>query len=366
MKKYSLLCFALLLALSLAACGSANQAAESASQSAESPADVSVEAERDPADGDQSAVSSAAAISLEPESSAVLAPELEANESDDRASRAYACSVSGGATRSEQAAAEALADVLAAQGDTLTIQTAETAEAQLAQLTELSGTVDAVFLCPVDAEAMAEGLNGLADQGLVIFGFGSWGETLPEGVTATVTFDEYEAGYLCGMDLAEKLEDGGDAAVLTVPGQSASAQRCLGFEDAAVESGAGIEPLEEQECADQEAAKAAVEALLEEEPDLSAVFAGSEELALGALEAAEEAGSACLVYGTDGSPALKARMEDSQLEAIGASTPVELADLLAFLAGQYLDGEDVAASNSVVSVLIDAENLSSYGTEGWQ
>lgn len=369
MKKIFTVCLALLLTFSLSACGGANQAAETSSLPADRSAEAALAQElaRDPADGSAEA-STSAEISTQAETSAVLAPELEQDEEDDRVQHTYACSIASSATLSEQAAAEALTDVLTAQGDTLTVQSAESAEAQLQQLSELAGTADAVFLCPVDAEAMADGLKELASQGVVIFGFGgSWGAELPEGVTAAVTFEEYEAGYLCGMDLAEKLEDGGDAAVLTVSEQ-ASAQRCLGFEEAAEESGAGIEPLEEQECASRKEAKATVAALLEEEPELAAVFAGSEELTLGALEAVEEAGSDCLVYGTDGSPELKAQLETetTALAGIGANAPEELAELLASLAGQYLDGEDVALSNSVTPVLIDASNVSSYGAEQWQ
>ena len=70
-----------------------------------------------------------------------------------------------------------------------------------------------MFVNPVDADGIIPGLDMLKDADIPMFGF----DTEVGDMSYLVSYagsDNYNAGYVCGEDLAKKVPDGGDILIL--------------------------------------------------------------------------------------------------------------------------------------------------------
>lgn len=372
MKRLLALGLAFALLLSLAACEqpAKNDSAPSASTAAP---ESSVAGSADPADGstEPADVSELLQIGLDSSTSASAAaapaPVEEPEEVTDRGPRTFGLSMPKNAPLAQDAAAQALKKRVEAMGDTLIVaEASETAEEQAGALNTLAEQqVSAIFLCPVDAAALEESISSLAQRNIPAFGFGDW-EVIPEELTCVVRSDEYNAGYVCGMDLAERCPQGGDVLVLELNSSEAMMERAQGFMDAVEESGVELEIVDELEVeGDRKSTAKAVKAALEESDGLAGIFAASDQDAAGALSAVE--GTNTLVYSADGSPDLKALLGQSQnLGGLGAQSPRGIAKVLVESANNHLDEEAVDEEQVVGTFLITAKNVEKYGVDKWQ
>jgi ribose transport system substrate-binding protein len=270
-------------------------------------------------------------------------------------------------TRFQEAVAKALQHRVEKMGDSLIVaQEADNGEAQAARLNELANQkVEAIFLCPVDAGTLEDALTALAQQELPVFGFGDWDFT-PEGVVSIIHSDDYNAGYVCGMDLAERCPKGGDVLVLEYTASNALMERAQGFMDAVEESGVDLEIADELEVTGSRKSTAkAVKKALKEYPNLVGIFAASDRDAEGALRGVK--GTSCLVYSGDGSPELKAQLGvNPNLGGLGAQSPLGMAKALVQSVNDHLDGEAVEDEEITGTFLITAKNVEKYGTDKWQ
>lgn len=364
MKRILALGLALALLFSLSACQTAPQSpgsSESGNAQSSAPAEASAEgsagAEVDPAD--QSQPQAEASASAAP-------PPIEEPEADvQRGPRTFGLSMPKHPTLTQGAVAKALAKRMEAMGDTLIVaEAAADAPAQIAQLNALAPQVSAIFLCPVDEAALEETVTALSET-VPVFGFGDWSYT-PDGMVSLVHSDDYNAGYVCGIDLAERCPDGGEVLVLERPDSTAMTERVTGFLEATEESGVELEIADELEVQeDSKDTEKLVKKALEENPQVVGFFAASDRDAELLLKAVK--GTQCLVYSADGSPDLKAELgKNANLAALGAQSPKALAKVLEESANQYLDGEAVEEDQTVGTFLITAENVEKYGVEGWQ
>ena len=369
MKQLLALCLSLCLLLSLSAC---QQPSTTQTPTESGSAAGSTSANTDPADAstDPADLSQLLEQGLtDPGASSSAEPLPEASEPEEpvqRDARTFGLSMPKDATLVQTATAEELQRQVEAMGDSLIVaEASETAEAQQEQLQKLAEQkVAAIFLCPVDGNALEDTLAALAQQELPVFGFGQW-DFQPDGVISIIRSDDYNAGYVCGMDLAGRFPKGGDVVVLERNDSDALMQRAQGFIAAAEESGVDLEIVDEIELdkSPKHTAETAEKAL-QEDSELVAIFTASDRDAEGALAAVE--GKTCLVYSGDGSPALKAKLGNSQLAGLGAQSPVGMADALIDNANEHLDGEAVEAEPTVGTFLINEKNLKKYGVEGWQ
>ena len=93
-----------------------------------------------------------------------------------------------------------------------------------------------MFVNPVDADGIIPGLDMLKDAEIPMFGF----DTQVGDMSYLVSYagsDNYNAGYVCGEDLAKKVPEGGDILVLDSPTMQSVTDRTNGFLDAIKESG---------------------------------------------------------------------------------------------------------------------------------
>ncbi|MCF8482716.1 MAG: ribose ABC transporter substrate-binding protein RbsB [Rhodospirillum sp.] len=120
-------------------------------------------------------------------------------------------------------------------------------------------------------------------------------------VVSHIASDNVAGGKMAGELIVSLLPDGGKVIELQgVPGTSAARDRGEGFH-AVVDGAKGIEVVASQP-ADFDRTKGlnVMENLLQGNPDVNAVFAHNDEMALGAIKAIEAAGKTVLVVGFDG------------------------------------------------------------------
>jgi ribose transport system substrate-binding protein len=354
MKKILALLLAVSMALAVAGCAQTTpETGEVSVPTEESSAVASGSEEEEPIETDPADSSAPQEEGMESGSISAAAPPVE--EEWEPVTFAY----SGDDTDVEQQL-QLLAET---NGDTM-ITAQEDYATQAEEVTALlTQDIDALFLSPRSQEDIEELLTLCQGTDIPVFGFGNWG-TDPEGLTVWVMTDEYNAGYVCGEDLTERLLDGGNIVVLEQTDDEDVSLRVMGFMDAAEELGVPFEVVGELDAqGDQELALHDLQDVLTAHPDVVAVFAGSSEMALGAQAAAEAAGSDCLIYSGDASKDTFALLQEGKLAGLGTASPALLAENLTEIAHQYLDGEDVAMTLDSPVILVTAENAGEHAGE---
>ena len=102
---------------------------------------------------------------------------------------------------------------------------------------------------------------------------------------------------------------------------------------------------------------------------VDAVMCGNDQMALGALQAAKEAGKNSLkIYGVDGSPEMKSELTDekSMIAGTGAQSPINVGKQAAKIGEAILNDEDYEKTTYIDTFFIGKDNVEMYGTNGWQ
>ena len=262
----------------------------------------------------------------------------------------------------------AIKEVVEANGDTLiSMDPGNDSNTQIDQIEDMiSRGVDVMFVNPVDADGIIPALDMLKDADIPMFGF----DTQVGDMSYLVSYagsDNYNAGYVCGKDLAEKCPDGGDILVLDSPTMQSVTDRTDGFLAALEESGVTFNVVGQQDAqGNHQVANEKATDLLTASPDVIAIFGGNDPTALGAYAAADAAGVSPMIYGVDGSPDIKALLKDTMIEGTGAQSPISIGQTIAETAYQWLNGETVEEFIPIETFLITADNVDEFGTDSWQ
>ena len=346
----AVLCSAM-LATVLAGCGGSDAAPAASAPAAEAPA-----AEEAPAEEEAPAAEEAPA---EEEAEAPAASE---------GGRTIGYTCMDGTNPFFVALEGAIREVVEAHGDTLvSMDPANDSNTQIDQIEDMiSRGVDLMFVNPVDADGIIPALDMLKDADIPMFGF----DTQVGDMSYLVSYagsDNYNAGYVCGKDLAEKCPEGGDILVLDSPPMQSVTDRTDGFLAALEESGVTFNIAGQQDAqGNQQVGNEKATDLLTASPDVVAIFGGNDPTALGAYAAADAAGVTPMIYGVDGSPDVKALLKDTIMEGTGAQSPISIGKTIAETAYKWLDGETVEEFIPIETFLITADNVDESGTDGWQ
>ncbi|MBR1671373.1 MAG: sugar ABC transporter substrate-binding protein [Fretibacterium sp.] len=260
----------------------------------------------------------------------------------------------------------AIREIVEAHGDKLiALDPQNSNEKQIAQLEDMiSRGVAAMFVNPVDRDGIIAGLDKLKDAGIPMFGF----DTEVAEMSYLVTYagsDNYNAGYVCGVDLVAKCPKGGNIIVLDSPTMQSVVDRTNGFLKAIEGKGftvvAQIDSMGNQEQGNLNGTDA-----LTAHPDAVAIFGGNDPTALGAYAAAEAAGSKALIYGVDGSPDIKSLIAEGKVTGTGAQSPISIGKTIAELYYKYEAGEKVEPRYPIKTFMINSDNIAEYNNGGWQ
>ena len=199
--------------------------------------------------------------------------------------------------------------------------------------------VSAILVNPTDSAAVGNAIMLANKAGIPVL-------TLDRGanvgeVKAHIASDNIAGGKMAGDFIASKLGKNIDVIQLEgIAGTSAARDRGEGFAQAVKSN--GFKVLASQS-ADFDRTKGlnVMENLLAAHPDVKAVFAQNDEMALGALRATQAAGKQVLIVGFDGTDDGKAAVKSGKLGATVAQQPALIGAMGVETADKVLKGESV-------------------------
>ena len=227
-------------------------------------------------------------------------------------------------------------------------------------LNELAKQVDVIILNPQDADGSAQVLTLAADANIPVVEVNT--ETTSTDYVSYIGSNDSEAGEMMGDYVMEQLgEDGGQFAILEGEmGQSAQLLRYQGLEDTILKN-------DKFECVgtlsaswQRDKAMSTTEDLLGKYQDLKAVICENDDMAMGALQAAEAGDKNLVIIGVDGiSDALQA-VKDGRLSASVLQDANGQASAVIDVAVKVGVGEEVESRYNVPFQLITADNVDDY------
>lgn len=181
--------------------------------------------------------------------------------------------------------------------------------------------VDVIVIAPADSKGLLPVAKRAVDQGIVVINIDNkFDSDILADMATQIPFvgpDNREGARLVGGELAKHLQPGDEVAIIGgIPGAFNAQMRQAGYEDAMRD--AGIEVVSIQS-ADWEQAKAAniATAILSENPQLDAILATNDSMALGAVAAVRQSGREqdVLVVGFDNISAANDLVKSGQMLA---------------------------------------------------
>ncbi|MER2459473.1 ribose ABC transporter substrate-binding protein RbsB [Bacillus subtilis] len=198
--------------------------------------------------------------------------------------------------------------------------------------------VDALLINPTDSSAISTAVESANAVGVPVVTIDRSAE---QGKVETlVASDNVKGGEMAATFIADKLGKGAKVAELEgVPGASATRERGSGFHNIADQK---LQVVTKQSADfDRTKGLTVMENLLQGHPDIQAVFAHNDEMALGALEAINSSGKYILVIGFDGNKDALASIKNGKLSATVAQQPELIGKLATEAADDILHGKKV-------------------------
>ncbi len=253
-------------------------------------------------------------------------------------------------------------DEATAQGVTLRVSDAQNdsaTQANQAQNAQSQG-VKAVIINPVDSDAAASSVQTLIGASIPVISVDR--AVTGVDVSAHVASDNIAGGKQAADAIAEALGDAGSVLVLEgEPGTTAARDRGQGFtEGLAQHPGITVVATQTANFDRTEGLDVATN-LLQAHPDVQAIFAQNDEMALGAIQAlGDRAGTDVLVFGFDGTgDGLKAIQDGTMLGTI-AQQPKELGKIAVQTAVTIIRGEAPDSEISVPVETVSKDNVASF------
>jgi len=213
--------------------------------------------------------------------------------------------------------------------------------------------VGALLINPVSSDEVVSAIEAANSAGIPVF---TIDRSAADGeVVSHIASDNAAGGEMAANYLAESLGESGNVVELTgIEGTSAATERGAGFNEALAEfENIEIVARETANFSREEGQQVFAEILAEQE-DIDGVFAHNDEMILGAIEAAREAGRLedIRFIGFDAVEDAITALESGELLATVAQQPAEMGRLGVETAANHLEGETVSDSIPVELALI--------------
>lgn len=211
--------------------------------------------------------------------------------------------------------------------------------------------VSLILLNPTDSDAVANAVKAANDAKIPVITLdraANGGE-----VVSHVASDNVAGGKMAADFVNEKLGGKGNVIELQgIAGTSAARDRGQGFNDQ-LATYPGLKVVASQPADfDRTKGLTVMENLLQAQPDVQAVFAHNDEMALGALQAVEASGKSILVVGFDAIDDAVKAVADGKMAATVAQQPDMIGALGVETASKVLNGETVEKSIPVELKLV--------------
>jgi len=234
---------------------------------------------------------------------------------------------------------------------------------QANQLANAAATgAGAVIVNPTDSDAMAPAVKQLTDAKIPVVAVDRAVNNAE--VSSYIASDNVGGGKQAAKALSEAIHGEGEILVLQgKTGSSASRERGQGFDEGLKDS-PNIKVVAKQ-TAEFERVKGldVTTNLLQAHPNIKAIFAENDEMALGAIEAlGDKAGKDVIVVGFDGvEDALKAIKEGTMYASI-AQQPADMAAQAVVEASKLLKGESATKEMQVDVVTVTKDNVDKFSS----
>ena len=271
----------------------------------------------------------------------------------------------------EEGYEEAQSKVQAAGSDYEIVIDATTDEAdEIGQQTMTSNMVNqgvtAILASPISDSNLTSAVEDAQDQGIPVF-------NVNDGLIAAAEYyvgpNAYQNGLLAAEWISKQLGDEGKVAiVIGMPKAFAARERTAGFKDWIEQNNSGLEVIAEQNADwDRQTAKNLAATWIQQNPDLKAIFCNNDTMALGVVEAVEEAEADILVVGVDGIGEAYDSIRAGKLDATVDSFPFYMAQVATECALRVMAGQELPRVVATPQALIDSENVDTEAAEiiGW-
>lgn len=213
--------------------------------------------------------------------------------------------------------------------------------------------VDALLINPTDSASISTAVQSANNIGIPVV---TLDRSADKGkVEALVASDNIKGGEMAANYMIEKLGEKAQVIELEgVPGASATRERGQGFHNIADEKLTIIA----KQAADFDRTKGltVMENLLQANPDVKAVFAHNDEMALGAIEAINSSGKDVMVIGFDGNDDALNAIKSGDMEATVAQQPELIGKLAVDAARDVLQGKKVEEIIAAPLKLVTKDN----------
>lgn len=213
--------------------------------------------------------------------------------------------------------------------------------------------VDLLLINPTDSSAISTAVQSANSIGIPVV---TLDRSADKGDVATlVSSDNEKGGEMAADYLIKELGEGTKVAELEgVPGASATRERGAGFHNLADDK---LDVAAKQTANfDRTQGLNTMENILQGNPDVKAVFAHNDEMALGAQQAIQSSGRDVLVVGFDGNEDALKSIEEGNLSATVAQQPEEIGKLAVQAGADVLNGEKVEKMIPVPLKLVTKDN----------
>ncbi|SDN98814.1 ribose ABC transporter substrate-binding protein RbsB [Halobacillus aidingensis] len=213
--------------------------------------------------------------------------------------------------------------------------------------------VDVLLINPTDSSAISTAVQSANSLGIPVV---TLDRSAEKGEVATlVSSDNEKGGEMAGEYLVEQLGEGAKVAELEgVPSASATRERGAGFHNIADEK---LDVVAKQTAnLDRTEGLNTMENIIQGNPDIEAVFAHNDEMALGAYQAIQSSGRDVLVVGFDGNDDAITSIKNGNLSATVAQQPEEIGKLAVQAGADVLQGKEVEDTIPVPLKLVTQES----------
>ncbi len=213
--------------------------------------------------------------------------------------------------------------------------------------------ISVLIVNPVDSDAVTGAVEYAMAQGVRVIAV----DRAVNGVDidCQIASDNVLGAELATQYIVDTLGAGTKVAELEgVPGASAAIDRSAGFHNVADEN---LDVVAKQTANfDRTQGMSVMENMLQAHPDIAAVFAANDEMALGAVEAIFGAGKTVMVVGFDATDDAIAAILEGRMAATIAQQPALIGATAVENAVKLISGQGIAPSIPVEVTLITAEN----------
>lgn len=234
-----------------------------------------------------------------------------------------------------------------------------------AQLVEqaIASQADCIVIVPVDSEGIVPAIKKLNEAGIPVINVNTKIAGDEARYESFIAIENYQVGYQMAKTLCEAMNGKGKIFVIEgTTGAQTSIDRTKGALDAIAEY-PNIEIAADQSASYNRAeAMNVVQNLLQQTPDVNAIFCCNDEMALGCAEAVDAAGKTkdILISGVDGNADTLVAIKNGSIYATCNSNPISQGYYGVYEAVKYLTEGTADAAYAIDTILITQENVDEF------